>query len=45
MEAWQTKLSTREEGLLSIVCPVNDGSNISGIGIYRPIAVLTFEVC
>jgi hypothetical protein len=25
----------RKEGLLSIVCPVSDGSNVSGIGIFN----------
>jgi hypothetical protein len=24
----------REEGILAIVCPVNDGSDVSGIGIF-----------
>jgi hypothetical protein len=25
----------REEGILSIVCPINDGSGISGVGIFN----------
>lgn len=25
----------RDDGLLSIVCPVSDGSNVSGIGIFN----------
>src|SRR4030095_12153261 len=27
--------SLKEDGLLSIVCPVNDGSDVTGIGIFN----------
>ncbi|GCE29147.1 hypothetical protein KDA_46310 [Dictyobacter alpinus] len=34
-EHGRRNFSLRAEGLLSIVCPVNDGSDISGIGIFN----------
>jgi hypothetical protein len=33
-EHGRRNFALRESGLLSIVCPVNDGSNVSGIGIF-----------
>jgi hypothetical protein len=34
-EHGRRNFSLRAEGLLPIVCPVSDGSNISGIGIFN----------
>ena len=34
-EHGRRNFALREEGLLSIVCPVSDGSNVSGIGIFN----------
>jgi hypothetical protein len=34
----------REEGLLSIVCPINDGSEYSGVGIFNASAEKTREI-
>jgi hypothetical protein len=34
-EHGRRNFALREEGLLSIVCPVSDGSNVSGVGIFN----------
>ncbi len=34
-EHGRRNFSLREEGLLPIVCPVSDGSDVSGIGIFN----------
>ena len=34
-EHGRRNFALRAEGLLSIVCPVNDGSGVSGIGIFN----------
>jgi hypothetical protein len=34
-EHGRRNFALREEGLLSIVCPVGDGSNINGVGIFN----------
>ncbi len=34
-EHGRRNFALREDGLLSIVCPVSDGSDISGIGIFN----------
>jgi hypothetical protein len=33
-EHGRRNFALREDGLLSTVCPVSDGSNVSGIGIF-----------
>jgi hypothetical protein len=34
-EHGRRNFALREEGLLSIVCPVSDGSNVYGVGIFN----------
>ena len=34
-EHGRRNFALRAEGLLSIVCPVSDGSNVSGVGIFN----------
>jgi hypothetical protein len=34
-EHGRRNFSLREDGVLSIVCPISDGSNISGVGIFN----------
>lgn len=34
-EHGRRNMALQEDGLLSIVCPISDGSNLSGIGIFN----------
>lgn len=34
-EHGRRNFALREDGILSIVCPISDGSNISGVGIFN----------
>ena len=43
-EHGRRNFALRAEGLLSIVCPINDGSDVSGVGVFNATVEETIKI-